>query len=111
MTEQQPFQAEIGRLLHIVANSLYSDKNVFLRELISNASDACDRLRYLTITNPSLSADDPLYTIVLTVDKEAKTLTITDNGIGMNRTDLIEHLSTLARSGTLTFLEQMNTQS
>ena len=111
MTEQQPFQAEIGRLLNIVANSLYSDKNVFLRELISNASDACDRLRYMAITAPSLAADDPLYTIVLTVDKEAGTLTITDNGIGMNRTDLVDHLSTLARSGTLNFLEQMSISS
>ncbi|MDR3518417.1 MAG: molecular chaperone HtpG [Azospirillaceae bacterium] len=109
MTEERlNFQAEVSRLLDIVAHSLYSEKEVFLRELISNASDACDRLRYITLTQPELLGDDPTLEIRLIVDKEAKTLTIADNGIGMNRGDLIENLGTIARSGTAAFMGNLS---
>lgn len=101
------FQTEVGRLLDIVAHSLYSHKEIFLRELISNASDACDRLRYAALTEPSLTAGDPEFRIRLIVDREAKTLTIDDNGIGLNRQDLIDTLGTIARSGTQAFLSQL----
>ena len=102
--ETLTFQAEVSRLLDIVANSLYSNKEIFLRELISNASDACDRLRYLAITDPGLITDDPDFKIQILPDKQAGTLTIVDNGIGMNRTELIENLGTIAHSGSSDFL-------
>ncbi|TVR96176.1 MAG: molecular chaperone HtpG [Rhodospirillales bacterium] len=102
------FQTEVNRLLDIVAHSLYSHKEIFLRELISNASDACDRLRYLAITEPGLIADDPEFRIRLTVDKAAGTLSVADNGIGMNHSDLIESLGTIARSGSQVFLSQLS---
>lgn len=105
--ERLEFQAEVSRLLDIVARSLYSKKDVFLRELISNASDACDRLRYAALTTPDLLSDDAAFQIRLSIDKDAGTLTIADNGIGMDRTDLIENLGTIAKSGTGAFLEQM----
>ena len=104
--EKHGFQAEVGRLLDIVAHSLYSDRAVFLRELISNASDACDRLRYLAITHPALAAEDPQYRVVIEPDATSRTLTIADNGVGMNREDLIANLGTIARSGTAAFLKQ-----
>lgn len=108
MTEQTfTFQAEVSKLLDIVVHSLYSNKQIFLRELISNASDACDRLRYVAITQPDLLGEDSLFKIVLSFDKEAGTLTVTDNGIGMNRDDLVENLGTIARSGTSAFLGQL----
>src|SRR5437763_14998050 len=90
--EKHGFQAEVSRLLDIVAHSIYSDKAVFLRELISNASDACDRLRYLALTEPELTAGDTEFAVRLIPDKKAKTLTVADNGIGMNRDDLIANL-------------------
>jgi len=90
--ERHGFQAEVSRLLEIVAHSLYSDKAVFLRELISNASDACDRLRYLALTQPELAGDDAGYRVTLSTDRKARTLTIADNGIGMNHDDLVENL-------------------
>jgi molecular chaperone HtpG len=105
--ERHGFQAEVSRLLEIVAHSLYSDKAVFLRELISNASDACDRLRYLALTQPALAGDDSAYRVMLSTDKTARTLTIADNGIGMNHDDLVENLGTIARSGTAAFVRQM----
>ncbi|WP_114860274.1 molecular chaperone HtpG [Azospirillum brasilense] len=108
MTEERlSFQAEVSRLLDIVAHSLYSEKEVFLRELVSNASDACDRLRYAALTQPELSADDPNLKVRLIVDKEARTLTVADNGIGMNREDLVENLGTIARSGTAAFMRNL----
>jgi molecular chaperone HtpG len=111
MTEQPesklPFQAEVSRLLDIVANALYSDKEVFLRELISNAADACDRLRYAAITRPELTEDGAEMGIRLIVDKDAKTLTISDTGIGMNRDELIQNLGTIAKSGTSAFLSAL----
>ncbi len=102
--ETLSFQAEMSRLLDIVAHSLYSDKEVFLRELISNASDACDRLRHDALTAPELASGDGDYGIAITVDEAANTLAIADNGIGMNRGDLVENLGTIARSGTSAFL-------
>ena len=109
MTEERlSFQAEVSRLLDIVAHSLYSEKEVFLRELISNASDACDRLRYAALTEPQLSADDPNLGITLIADKDARTLTITDNGIGMSRADLVANLGTIARSGTSEFMNKLS---
>jgi molecular chaperone HtpG len=101
------FQAEVGRLLDIVAHSLYSDRRVFLRELISNASDACDRLRYEAQTKPELAPPDNKFRIELTLDKAARTLTVADNGIGMGRDELVENLGTIARSGTAAFVKSL----
>src|SRR5438309_11691867 len=105
--ETRTFQAEVSRLLDIVAHSLYSEKEIFLRELISNASDACDRLRYAALTEPSLAEGDASHRVVLTPVKSSRTLTVADNGIGMNRDELIEHLGTIARSGTAAFMSQV----
>lgn len=104
--ERLGFQAEVSKLLHIVANALYSEKDVFLRELISNASDACDKLRYEALTRPELMAVGGDLRIEITADKAAGTLTIADSGIGMTRAELIENLGTIARSGTSAFLEK-----
>ena len=102
MAEQKlNFQAEVSKLLEIVVNSLYSEKEIFLRELISNASDACDRLRYAALTEPALNEGGAPFKIVITPDKAAHTLTIADNGIGMNRDELIENLGTIAQVGHL----------
>jgi molecular chaperone HtpG len=106
--ETRSFQAEVSRLLEIVAHSLYSEKEIFLRELISNASDACDRLRYAALTEPALTDGDTGYRVVLTPDKADRTLTVADNGIGMNREELIENLGTIARSGTAAFVNQLS---
>ena len=105
--ETRTFQAEVSRLLDIVAHSLYSEKEIFLRELISNASDACDRLRYAAITEPALTAGDAAYRVVLTPVKSSRTLTIADNGIGMNHDELVENLGTIARSGTAAFMREL----
>jgi molecular chaperone HtpG len=105
--ERHGFQAEVSRLLDIVAHSLYSDKAIFLRELISNASDACDRLRYLALTQPELAGEDAGYRVTLAVDRGQRTLTVADNGIGMNRGDLVDNLGTIARSGTAAFVKQL----
>ena len=105
--ETRTFQAEVSRLLDIVAHSLYSQKEIFLRELISNASDACDRLRYAALTEPSLTEGDTGFRVVITPVKSSRTLTITDNGIGMNRDELIENLGTIARSGTAAFMQEL----
>ncbi len=107
-TEKLSFQAEVSRLLDIVAHSLYSEKEIFLRELISNASDACDKLRYLSLTKPELAdAGGTDFKIVITADKDARTLTISDNGVGMDRAELIENLGTIARSGTAAFSQAL----
>src|SRR6187551_3952052 len=87
-SEKREFQAEVSRLLEIVAHSLYSEKEIFLRELISNASDACDRLRYAALTEPALAEGGAAYRVMLTPEKAARTLTIADNGIGMSRDEL-----------------------
>lgn len=100
------FQTEVGQLLEIVAGSLYSNREVFLRELVSNASDACDKLRYAAQTNASLAPSEDL-AITLENDPKKKTLSISDNGIGMNHADLLETLGTIARSGTGAFIEAL----
>ena len=109
--EKLSFQTEVSRLLRIVANSLYSEKRIFLRELISNASDACDRLRYEAITEPGLTEDDPEFRVRIGIDPAARTIAVADNGIGMNREALIADLGTIARSGTSAYLEQMSSDS
>jgi molecular chaperone HtpG len=109
--ETMSFQAEVSRLLDIVAHSLYSEKEIFLRELISNASDACDRLRYQALLEPALAEGEPNFRVLLIPDKKARTLTVADNGIGMNRQELIDNLGTIARSGTAAFLQQLSGDS
>lgn len=105
--ENMTFQAEVSRLLDLMVNALYSNKEIFLRELISNASDACDRLRYLAITEPDLLEEDPDLKVTIAIDKKKRTITVADNGIGMNRDDLIENLGTIARSGTAAFVDKL----
>jgi molecular chaperone HtpG len=102
--ETHGFQAEVAKLLDIVAHALYSEKEIFLRELISNASDACDKLRYEAITRPELLAGDPDFKITIAIDPKAKTITVRDNGVGMSKTELIDNLGTIARSGTAAFV-------
>ena len=107
-TEKFTFEAEVGKILDIVAHSLYSHKEIFLRELISNASDACDRLRYAALTDPGLIEGEGDFRITLSVDRKARTVTLADNGIGMSRADLVENLGTIARSGTQAFVERLS---
>jgi len=101
------FQAEVAQLLHLVTHSLYSNKEIFLRELISNASDACDKLRYESLNNAALLEDTPTLDIRVAFDKAAKTLTISDNGIGMSQQEAIDHLGTIAKSGTRDFMSKL----
>ncbi|MEQ5837071.1 molecular chaperone HtpG [Marinobacter sp. NFXS9] len=101
------FQTEVKQLLHLMIHSLYSNKEIFLRELVSNASDAEDKLRFAALKDDSLFEDDPDLKIRLDYDKDANTVTLTDNGIGMSRDDVIENLGTIARSGTAEFLSQL----
>jgi molecular chaperone HtpG len=102
------FQAEVKQLLHLMIHSLYSNKEIFLRELISNASDAADKLRFEAINNTALYENDPELKIRLSFDKEARTLTISDNGIGMSRDEAIQHLGTIAKSGTKEFFSKLS---
>ena len=109
MTKQTlSFQAEVAQLLHLVTHSLYSNKEIFLRELISNASDACDKLRFEAINDGGLYESDPELKVKVTFDKDAKTLTITDNGIGMSTQEAIDHLGTIAKSGTKDFVSKLS---
>jgi molecular chaperone HtpG len=101
------FQTEVRQLLQLMIHSLYSNKEIFLRELISNASDAADKLRFEALASPELLEDDPELRIVVDIDSDNGTLSVTDNGIGMSRDELIENLGTIARSGTAEFLQQM----
>ena len=101
------FQAEVRQLLQLMIHSLYSNKEIFLRELISNASDAADKLRFESLSDPTLLDDDPELEILIHIDQEAGTLSVSDNGIGMSRDDLVTNLGTIARSGTAEFLDQM----
>ncbi|MBM3579894.1 MAG: molecular chaperone HtpG [Alphaproteobacteria bacterium] len=105
MSQEFNFDVEVGKILNLMINSLYTNKDVALRELVSNASDACDKLRYLAAQNPDLAKDE--LKISLTTNKEKKLLIITDNGIGMNREDLISNLGTIARSGTENFIKSL----
>ena len=102
------FQAEVAQLLHLVTHSLYSNKEIFLRELISNASDACDKLRFEALENSALYEDASDLRVRITLDKTAKTLTITDNGIGMSSQEAIDHLGTIAKSGTRDFMSKLS---
>ncbi|MFZ2309912.1 MAG: molecular chaperone HtpG [Rhodoferax sp.] len=102
------FQAEVAQLLHLVTHSLYSNKEIFLRELISNASDACDKLRFEAINDSGLYESDSELKVKVTFDKDAKTLTITDNGIGMSAQEAIDHLGTIAKSGTKDFVSKLS---
>jgi len=106
-SENRPFEADVAKLLHLMVHSVYSDKSVFLRELIANAADACERLRYEAIAAPALQGDDVKPRITVTLDADAKRLTVEDNGIGMSRDEMIEALGTIARSGTKAFLERI----
>ncbi|WP_339036718.1 molecular chaperone HtpG [Bradyrhizobium symbiodeficiens] len=103
----QPFQAEVSELLHLMVHSVYSETDIFLRELVSNASDACDKLRYEAIASPSLLGEGDALRIRIIPNKAAGTLTIADNGIGMERQELIDHLGTIARSGTKAFVSKL----
>lgn len=105
--EKHAFQAEVQQLLHLMIHSLYSNKEIFLRELISNASDACDKLRFLSLTDKSLLDSDETLGIRVEVDESKKTISIRDNGIGMSHDEVIENIGTIARSGTKAFLEQI----
>ena len=107
-SETLSFQAEVAKVLDIVIHSLYSNKEIFLRELISNAADACDKLRYAILTHPELAAKTDGFKVTVAPDKKTKTLTVTDNGIGMNRDDLINHLGTIARSGSAEFIKSLS---
>ena len=102
------FQAEVAQLLHLVTHSLYSNQEIFLRELISNASDACDKLRFEGLNNAALFEDAPNLEVRVTFDKDAKTLTITDNDIGMSEQEAIDHLGTIAKSGTKDFMGKLS---
>src|ERR1700712_4062708 len=106
-TESQPFQAEVAELLHLMVHSVYSETDIFLRELISNGSDACDKLRYEAIANPDLIADGAPPDIRIAPNKKANTLSVIDSGIGMDRQELIDNLGTIARSGTKSFLTRL----
>ena len=105
--ETRAFEADVSRLLHMMVHSVYSDKDVFLRELISNAADACEKLRFDAVSRPELLADDPKLRITVSADADNKQITVEDNGIGMSRDDMAEALGTIARSGTRAFVERV----
>jgi molecular chaperone HtpG len=105
--ESRPFQTEVRQLLKLMIHSLYSNKEIFLRELVSNASDALDKLRFEALSTPDLTGDDPDLGVRVTLDKDARTISISDNGIGMSHDDVIDNLGTIAKSGTAEFLGQM----
>jgi|TARA_B110000967_G_scaffold140304_1_gene143300 molecular chaperone HtpG len=105
-SEKLEFQTEVSQLLKLMINSVYSEKEVFIRELVSNASDACDKLRYLATTKEKLLQSDPDLKIKIEINKKDNLITITDNGIGMNRKDLVNNLGTIARSGTAQFIKE-----
>src|SRR5687767_11562871 len=105
--ETRPFQAEVQELLGLVIHSLYKHKEIFLRELVSNASDACDKLRFEALGDAALFESDHDLKIRVSYDAAARTITISDNGIGMSRQEVIEHIGTIAKSGTREFFEQL----
>lgn len=106
-TQHHEFAAETGRILELLTHSIYSNKEIFLRELISNASDAIDKARLKALTDTNFLGDDTEFQIKLELDTNAKTLKISDNGIGMTKDELHKHLGTIAKSGTKEFLEKM----
>src|SRR5215468_1334857 len=107
--EKLEFKAELKQLLHLITHSLYSNKEIFLRELISNASDAINRIKFDSLQHEELLEGNKDWKIKIAVDKAAGTLTVSDNGIGMNRDTIVENLGTIARSGTRAFLESLKT--
>src|SRR6201747_2141331 len=102
------FQAEVKQILHLVTHSMYSNKEIFLRELISNASDAVDKLRFEALSKPDLLEGGAELKIRVSFDKDAKTVTLEDNGIGMSREEAIAHLGTIAKSGTADFMKNLS---
>ena len=106
-TSTQSFEADVSRLLHLMVHSVYSDRDIFVRELVSNAADACEKLRYEAIAKPELIEDGAPFAIEIAIDPDAKTLTFSDNGVGMTREDLTAGLGTIARSGTKAFLDKL----
>ncbi|AFZ83104.1 molecular chaperone HtpG [Candidatus Kinetoplastidibacterium crithidiae] len=107
-SEKMSFQAEVKQLLHLMIHSLYSNKEIFLRELVSNASDACDKLRFESLDNPDLLSKDSKFSIIVSYDKDKHTITISDNGIGMSREEVINNLGTIAKSGTKDFFKSLS---
>jgi molecular chaperone HtpG len=105
--ETRPFEADVARLLQLMVHSVYSDKEIFLRELISNAADACEKLRYEALSDPALLGEDGTPAITVTLDSEARRLTVEDNGVGMSEVEMAEALGTIARSGTRAFVERV----
>ena len=104
------FQADVARLLHLMVHSVYSERDIFLRELVSNAADACEKLRYEALSSPALKSDDKPFAIGLEINKDAGTLTVVDNGVGMSQDDLVNALGTIASSGTRAFLERIGSK-
>src|SRR6266853_5620603 len=107
VAQTHPFQAEVAELLRLMVHAVYSEPDVFLRELVSNGSDACDKLRYDAIANPALLTEGGALAIRIKPDAAAGTLTIADTGIGMDRQELVDNLGTVARSGTRAFIERL----
>ena len=105
--ERHVFQADVARLLHLMVHSIYSERDIFLRELISNSADACEKLRYEANSNPALISDGAPFVIRVSLDPDAATLTVEDNGVGMSRDDLTAALGTIANSGTRAILERL----
>ena len=109
-TRTQSFEADVSRLLHLMVHSVYSDRDIFVRELVSNAADACEKLRYEAIARPELIETGGPFVITISLNPDAKTLMVSDNGVGMSREDLTEGLGTIARSGTKAFLDKLATE-
>src|SRR5262245_30485217 len=105
--ESRSFEADVAKLLRLIVHSVYSDKDVFVRELVSNAADACEKLRYEAIADPSLLGDDPALGMSIAIDAEQKRLIVEDNGIGMSRDELVQSLGTIAHSGTKAFMDRI----
>jgi len=101
------FQAEVKQLLHLMIHSLYGNKEIFLRELVSNASDAADKLRFEALSNNALFGSDPELRIRVSFDKQARTVTVSDNGIGMSRDEVVQNIGTIAKSGTREFFQAL----
>ncbi len=110
-SQSHAFQADVSRLLDLMVHSVYSERDIFLRELVSNGADACEKLRYEALANPALTGADGNFLITVTLDKDAKTLTVADNGIGMSEEDLTQSLGTIARSGTRAFLDRLKSEA
>ena len=105
------FQTEVTQLLHLMIHSLYGNKEIFLRELVSNASDACDKLRFESISDSALLEGEPEMKIRVSYDKAARTITVSDNGIGMSRQEVIDHIGTIAKSGTQEFFKTLTSDT